>query len=128
MDRLILADTERREIKALLNVSMDIDLNETKDFELSVHRSAWDDTYQYGGYIFKPGTEIGGRIGRLNTDTALETVKVCGLTWRGMLNRKVIEPPAGRLRRVSGELHEVMKELSGPEFEGLFLVSEAVLG
>lgn len=129
MDRLILADTERKEIKTLLDVSMDIDLNETKDFELSVHRSAWDDTYQYGGYIFKPGTEIGGRIGRLNTDTALDTVKVCGLTWRGMLNRKVIEPPIGQdYRLVSGELHEVMKELIEPEFEGLFLVSEADTG
>lgn len=129
MDNLILADPDRKEIKALLDVSIDIDLNETRDFELSVHRSAWDNTYQYGGYIFRPGTEIGGRIGRFNTDTALETIKVCGLTWRGLLSGKVIEPPAGQdYRKVSGELHEIMRELIEPEFDGLFVVSEVDTG
>lgn len=121
---LILADKNRREIKSLLAVGIDIDLNGTRDFEVSVHRKAWGNEYEYGGYIYEPGTEIGGRIGRVYTDTALELIQVCGLTWRGMLNNKVIEPPEGQAyRRVSGELNAVLKELIEPEYSGVFVVS-----
>lgn len=121
---LILAGKSGREICSLLNVSMDIDLNESKDFELSIHRSAWNAAFEYGGFIFEPGGEIGGRIGRMYTDTALDYVKICGLTWRGMLSRKIIEPPAGQAyKKVSGELNAVLKGLIEPEFGGLFVVS-----
>ena len=70
---LILAGKDGREIKALLDAGIDIDLNGTRDFEVSIHRNAWSSDYEYGGYIFRPGTEIGGRIGRIYTDTALDT-------------------------------------------------------
>lgn len=121
---LILAKKDGREIKALLDAGIDIDLNGTRDFEVSIHRNAWSSDYEYGGYIFRPGTEIGGRIGRIYTDTALDTIKICGLTWRGMLNGKIIEPPAGQdYKIVSGELNAVLKSLIEPEFDGLFVVS-----
>lgn len=126
---LILAGKDGKEIKALLYVKIDIDLNGTRDFEVSVHRDAWTDEYEYGGFIFKPGTEIGGRIGRIYTDTALSVIKVCGLTWRGMMNGKVIEPPAGQdYKTVSGELNSVLKGLIEPEFDGLFVVSSESTG
>lgn len=126
---LILAGKDGREIKSLLNVGLDIDLNGTRDFEVSIHRNAWGQEYEYGGYIFRPGTEIGGRIGRIYTDTALDVIKVCGLTWRGMLNGKVIEPPSGQdYRKVSGELNTVLKNLIEPEFDGLFVVSSENTG
>ena len=42
---------------------------------------------------------------------------------------KVIEPPAGSsYRTVSGELHQVMKSLIEPEFDGLYEVSSADTG
>lgn len=129
MDYLILADSQGREVKSLLNVGLDIDLNGERNFEVSVHRSAWDETFEYGGYIFKPDTEIGGQIGRIYTDTALEVVKVCGLTWRGMLNRKIVEPPAGQSYRItSGELNDILREFIEPEFDGLFVVPEINTG
>lgn len=122
---LILADKNGKEIHSLLNAEIDIDLNGTRDFEVSIHRDSWGNEYEYGGYIFEPGTEIGGRIGRIYTDTALEIVKVCGLTWRGLLNGKIIEPPAGQsYRKVSGELNTVMRSLIEPEFSGVFTVSQ----
>ena len=128
-EMLILAGRDGREIGALLNVGLDIDLNGTRDFEVSVHRSAWSEAFEYGGYIFRPGTEIGGRIGRMYTDTALDVIKICGLTWRGMLNGKAIVPPAGQdYRKVSGELNAVLKSLIEPEFEGLFAVSRESTG
>ena len=128
-EALILAGKDGREIKSLLGAGIDIDLNGTRDFEVSIHRNAWTSEYEYGGYIFRPWTEIGGRIGRIYTDTALDVVKICGLTWRGMLNRKVIEPPSGQdYKTVSGELHTVMKSLIEPEFDGLFVVSSESTG
>lgn len=129
MDNLILADSQGREIKSLLNVGVDIDLNGERNFEISVHRSAWSSDFQYNGYIFQPNTEIGGMIGRVYTDTALEVVKVCGLTWRGMLSRKIIEPPSGQSYRVvSGEMNQILAEMIEPEFDGLFVVSEIDTG
>lgn len=126
---LILAGKDRREIKSLLGAGIDIDLNGTRDFEVSIHRNAWTSEYEYGGYIFRPGTEIGGRIGRIYTDTALEVIKVCGLTWRGMLNGKAIEPPDGQdYRVVSGELNVILKNLIEPEFSGVFVVSQESTG
>lgn len=124
MENIILADKNRKEIKSLLNVGLDIDLNGTMDFDVSVHINEWDNSFEYGGYIFRPGTEIGGRIGRLYTDTALEVIKVCGLTWRGLLEGKIIEPPSGQdYKKVSGELNSILKNLIEPEFDGLFVVS-----
>lgn len=126
---LILADKNRKEVKELLNVGIDIDLNGTRDFELSVHREAWGEEFEYGGFVFVPGTEIGGRIGRIYTDTSLEVIKICGLTWRGMLNGKIITPPATQAHRVaSGELNSILKGLIEPEYSGIFIVSSADTG
>lgn len=122
--KLILADKYTKEQKTLQNVGIDIDLNGTRDFEVSIQRDTWNAEYEYGGYIFSPDSEIGGRIGRIYSDTGLEVIKVCGLTWRGMLDGKVIEPPNGEdYRKVSGELNTVLKQLIEPRFEGLFVVS-----
>lgn len=126
---LILADKEGKEIQSLLNVTIDIDLNGSRDFEVSIHRDSWGSEYEYGGYIFEPDSEIGGRIGRIYTDTALEVVKVCGLTWRGMLNGKVIIPPAGQAyKKVSGELNAVLRTLIMPEYNGVFVVAQKDTG
>lgn len=52
-----------------------------------------------------------------------------GLSWRGRLAKKIIEPPVGSdYKTVSGELHTVMKELIEPEFDGLFVVSQEDTG
>ena len=60
---------------------------------------------------------------------ALEVVKVCGLTWRGMLSRKIIEPPSGQSYRVvSGEMNQILAEMIEPEFDGLFVVAEVDTG
>lgn len=119
---VVLADKHMEELCSLQNIGLDIDLNGTRDFEVSVHRDAWDKRFEYGGYILSKGSEIGGRIGRIYSDTALDVIKVCGLTWRGMLAGKVIEPPAGLdYKKVSGELNEVLKELVEPEFDGIFV-------
>ena len=122
--KLILADKYTKELCSLKNVGIDIDLNGTRDFEVSIQRDTWNSDYEYGGYIFSPDSEIGGRIGRIYSDTGLDVIKVCGLTWRGMLDGKIIEPPSGEdYKKVSGELNVVLKALIEPEFGGFFVVS-----
>lgn len=75
--------------------------------------------------IYILGTEYGGIIGEVLTDTTLDYVELKGLTWRGRLAKKIIQPPTGSdYRTVSGELHTVMKSLIEPEFDGLFIVSQ----
>ncbi|URW88884.1 siphovirus ReqiPepy6 Gp37-like family protein [[Ruminococcus] torques] len=75
------------------------------------------------------GTEYGGIIGEILTDTTLDYVEAKGLSWRGRLAKKIIEPPVGSdYKTVSGELHTVMKELIEPEFDGLFVVSQEDTG
>ena len=75
------------------------------------------------------GTEYGGIIGEVLTDTTLDYVELKGLTWRGRLAKKIIQPPAGSdYKTVSGELHTVMKSLIEPEFDGIFVVSQENTG
>lgn len=63
------------------------------------------------------------------TDTTLDYVELKGLTWRGRLAKKIIQPPVGLdYKVVSGELHTVMKSLIDSEFDGLFVVSQEDTG
>ncbi|MGN0332615.1 MAG: hypothetical protein ACI4D9_06285, partial [Lachnospiraceae bacterium] len=91
---------------------------------LQIARCNWHDGLTFSNYVYVPDTEFGGEIGEILTDTTLDYVELKGLTWRGMLEHKVIEPPDGNdYKVVSGELHTVMKEMIEPEFDGLFVVS-----
>ena len=75
------------------------------------------------------GTEYGGIIGEVLTDTTLDYVELKGMSWRGRLAKKIIQPPTGSdYKTVSGELHTVMKSLIEPEFDGLFVVSQEDTG
>lgn len=122
---LILADDRGTDIRILSDADLDIDLNDTRDFELKIPRNLWDSDFAYGARIYIPDTEYGGIIGKYETDTALDTITVSGFTWRGMLYHKAIIPPAGEdYRQVSGDVNALLKELIEPEFDGIFRVSD----
>lgn len=126
---LILTNTDGKELRNLQEASIDLDLNDTYDFQLTINRSDWKDDIVTGCRVFRPGTEYGGLIRRRGTDTKEDVVTPGGYTWRGMLKKKIIEPPAGEdYRIVSGEIHEVMRSLIEPEFPGLFVVPEVGTG
>ena len=126
---LILTDHEGKEIRNLQEASVDLELGEGNDFQLTISRGDWKGDIVTGCRVFRPGTEYGGLIRRRGTDTKEDIVTPGGYTWRGMLDKKVIEPPTGQdYRTVSGELHEIMKALVEPEFPGLFLVPEISTG
>lgn len=124
-----LADRNLKELGYIKDVNVTVDLNGNRDFSVQIARSYWRPELTFSSLIYIMGTEYGGIIGEVLTDTTLDYVELKGLSWRGRLAKKVIEPPAGAdYRRVSGELHTVMKSLVEPEFGGLFVVSSEDTG
>lgn len=78
-----------------------------------------------GHYLYFPDTEWGGRVEKIEHISRKGAIKIAGVTWRGMLIRKVISPPAGKshldLRDIG--VSEAMALLAAP-FGGLFSVEE----
>lgn len=126
---VILANSNLRELGAVRDANFTVDLNKNRNFSLQIARSYWRPELTFSSLIYILGTEYGGIIGEVLTDTTLDYVELKGLSWRGRLAKKIIEPPDGSdYKTVSGELHTVMKEMIEPEFDGLFVVSQKDTG
>lgn len=131
MIELIVAKGSGEEIKALPEISeVDIDIGNKDDFEITIPNAEWDkEHYAYGNRIFAPDTEYGGIIQDIESSTEAEEIILRGNTWRGLLKYKVVEPPAGKdYLVISGDLNQMLKELVGDRFDGLFLVAENTTG
>lgn len=131
MDRMIVANTSGKEIGYLdYSIEMDMDLGDSNDFEFEMKLASWDKTkMDYGFTVALADTEYGGIIGDIQTVTKNAKIVLLGDTWRGMMAKKVIEPPAGQdYRRVSGELNSIINDLIGSQFGSLFFVSAKSTG
>lgn len=135
-ERFILADPEGREIRYLEDLKgMDIQLKDkgkdTNDntFELSYDIRHHGECGDYGYRMYIPGTEYGGLLGKMKVDTKENEIVWTGDTWRGMLAKKIISPPAGQdYRTVSGDLHAIMRQLINPEYGGLIRAPDTPCG
>lgn len=126
---VILADENLRELCAIKDANVTVDLNGDRTFSVQIARSNWRPELTFSSLIYIMGTEYGGIIGEVLTDTTLDYVELKGMSWRGRLAKKIIQPPTGSdYKTVSGELHTVMKSLIEPEFDGLFVVSQEDTG
>ena len=99
------------------------------DFELQISESIWAlRPIQNGHYLYQLATEWGGRVE--NIEHIGTTVKCSGPTWRGMLARKIISPPAGQAYRsvTAVDANQAISTLIGTSFGTLFTVSAAVSG
>ena len=99
------------------------------DFELQVKEEVWGALpMQSGHYLYEVGTEWGGMLEDINHVGT--TVKVGGPTWRGMLARKIISPPAGQAYRTitTMEANQAIAALVGSSLGPLFTVSTANSG
>lgn len=69
---------------------------ESNDWEADI---CADDFERYdvkiGDYLYFPDTEWGGPIEKIEHVSSRGVIKIYGITWRGMLIRKVIVPPTG---------------------------------
>ena len=126
---VILANENLRELGAIKDANVTVDLNDDRTFSVQIARSNWRPELTFSSLIYIMGTEYGGIIGEVLTDTTLDYVELKGMSWRGRLAKKIIQPPTGSdYKTVSGELHTVMKSLIEPEFDGLFVVSQEDTG
>ena len=124
-----LADSSLHDLARIDPPYLDMDIGETNDFEMKFSRSAWKKEMTFDHIIYVPGEEYGGIIQEIETDTAQDTITLRGYTWRGMLDKKIIEPPSGEdYRYANGDLNEVLRELVKLHFNSVFTVTTEETG
>ena len=105
---------------------MDVDIGGSNDFVLTFDASAWDGVLSkaFYWYAYGPGMgEVGGQLLSIKSSTADGQLQAAGFTWRGMLQKKILEPPPGEnYLIVSGEANTVLRQLIESRFDGLFSV------
>lgn len=110
--RLRLADKNGSEIGYLDGVGVDIDVGADNDFELNTSVQNWDKQMTFNSLVYIEGTEFGGIIQEMESDTSQNVIYARGNTFRGMLAKKVIEPPQGQdYRTVSGDVCNITRDL-----------------
>ena len=110
---LIYTNAQRVDLGVLhayeLDLSFGVDESEN-DFEIILGKT--EPLLEDGGLIYVEGTEYGGIVGGLKSDSDKETRTHVGRTWHGVLNSKIIEPdPGADYLIVSGDAHEVLAML-----------------
>nr|DAH33085.1 MAG TPA: hypothetical protein [Caudoviricetes sp.] len=126
-----LTDTDRYDMMYLPDkCSIDVEVGSNNDFEIEIPVSLYNsEICEKGRYIYCAGTEYGGRIEGIKSDTSDGVVKIYGETFRGMLKDKVVEPPTGEAYLyISGDLTECLKTLLGGQYTGVFKVSDTLTG
>lgn len=110
--------------------SFDFEIGSENDFEIGIPVSLYDsEIYEKGHYVYCDGTEYGGRLEGIKSDTSDGVVKIYGETFRGMLKDKVVEPPTGEAYLyVSGDLTNCLKALLGGQYTDVFKVSDTLTG
>ena len=92
-----------------LDLSYGADENEN-NFEIMLGK--FEPVLEDGAFIYIEGSEYGGIVGGMKSDTAHETRTSTGRTWHGVLESKVIQPdPGADYYTVNGEAHEVLRAL-----------------
>lgn len=122
---LIRTNVDGREEGYVQRANVDFEIGEAddaiNDFEVEFKRQDWTGEISEGCRLFLPGTEYGGIVKEISTSTAAGTITVKGYTWRGMMAKKIIEPPAGAdYATATGEINSIIKEKIEAEFPGLF--------
>lgn len=129
MDNVIVADKNGKEIRTLIFSSYDIEVGkEENSFQFVVRRKEYE-SIPNEARIYIPGTEFGGLFRRLETNTDLDTISPGGITWRGMMQKKIISPASGAdYATDSGELNAIVKARVEAAFPGMFKGSTASTG
>lgn len=117
-----------REVGYLKDGTMDMELGKKNDFEIQIDSNHWNcELYNYGNRIYIPGTEYGGIMNECEVNTENSKMYWRGYTWRGILNNKLIYPPAGSTHLVvSGDANHIIKTIIGDRFGSLFSVSSEI--
>lgn len=107
---MIYANTSGSELGFLTHCSLDLDIGDTNDFEIT-HRSK-EKLLDFGYSVYVNGTEYGGIISRIEVDTSSNKITYSGKTWRGLLEYYIIKPTSGAdYRVVSGTVSGIIQAL-----------------
>lgn len=133
MDNLIVADASGKELRELMFDSYDIEVGSEDDlnvntFQIVIKRGEYKNIPP-DARIYIPGTEYGGLFKKLETNTSRDIIAPGGRTWRGMMQKKIIQPAAGaNYATDSGDLNEIVKAKVESAFPGLFIGSDENTG
>lgn len=121
MDAVIVADKNGKELREILYNSFDIEVGiEENSYQINILREEYEEIPDKAR-IYIPGTEFGGLFRRLETSTMMNTISPGGMTWRGMMQKKVISPaPGADYATDSGELNSIIKSRVEAALPGLF--------
>ena len=135
--RIAHADAAGEEIRFLdhiIEADIQIDIRREAElddntFYIQLPAEEWQQEPILKGHrVYIEGTEWGGVVERIEHDTAENVVSLYGATWRGMLFRKVIEPPDGfAYLDVTDEANAVI-DLLMAGFDGYFEIDDADTG
>lgn len=106
-----------------LSAEVDIEISrKDNSFEVVIPADEYDASkHMVGGYFYAPGTEYGGRIYSMTVSTAERTVNFTGLTWRGLLQRRLVIPPSGSdYYSFTGDLNGMIRAIVGSHYGNLF--------
>ena len=125
---LILATADGREERRIWD-DVDIEIGGENTFEITCPYASWDGLIAQNKRVYVPGTEYGGIVRDIRSATSTDQIHVCGYTWRGYLDHKIIEPPTGSdYKTVSGELNTIIRSLIDGEYDGMIRGSAATTG
>lgn len=126
---LIYMNGSMEDIGVLQNYEFDLAFGADEN-SFACHIQAADHCCKTGYYLYIEGTEYGGIIDSITSDTDTGEVIYSGRTWHGILNSKIICPDTGKDYLVlSGEPHMVLRSLlQRLALTGLFSVSTVSTG
>ncbi len=126
---VIVADSTGKELRALKFSEYDFEVGEEENtFLITIDRHEYE-TIPQGARIYIPGTEFGGLFRELDTNTKDGTISPGGVTWRGMMQYKIISPPSGQdYAKASGEINSIIKAYVEAAFPGVFIGSSESTG
>lgn len=107
---LIYSNSVGVDIGVVSNYNLDMDVGLDDDFELKVPMN--NHILRSNYLIYVEGTEYGGIIDTIKSDTSTSTISYSGRTWRGLLKSKIVEPNEGESHLIiSGDINNIIKEL-----------------
>lgn len=123
----IYTDTDCKELGYLTHFDADVEIGEygvsKNDFELTLSLEDRDPLFTVGSLFYKENTEIGGVIQRLKINTSDNTITLIGPTFRGLLEKEYVQPPAGSAYlTLNGEANTCINVLIDGRFSNLFVV------
>lgn len=109
---------------------IDMDIGDTNDYQIEISKTDWSkENYKVGYRFFCPDTEYGGIFQTTDNSSDNNIIVITGDIWRGMLSKKIIEPPIGQdYKSVTGDANSIIRDIIAGQFDGIFEVPQESSG